>query len=118
MHFRLDYYDRIEDDQRRKNDPRTPMHLDNSFGERLGRQFVKNVVMVDSKPKGRVFIDSPNFKETQPKWHDVQDAKRASIGSHAPSSNGCVVNNMTTSSILFIEETELKQLCNHLSEGL
>jgi hypothetical protein len=88
---------------------------------RLGRQFVKNVVMVDSKPKGRVFIDCPNFKETQRKWHDVQDAKRASIGSHAPSSNSGVVmsgNNMSTSSILFIEETELKQLCNHPSKDL
>jgi hypothetical protein len=88
---------------------------------RIGRQFVKNVVTVDSKPKGRVFIDRPNFKETQRKWHDVQDAKRASIGSHAPSSSGGVVmsgNNMSTSSILFIEETELKQLCNHPSKDL
>jgi hypothetical protein len=88
---------------------------------RLGRQSVKNVVTVDSKPKGRVILDRPNFKETQRKWHDVQDAKRASIGSHPPSSNDCdvrSVNNMSTFSILFIEETELKQLCNHLSEDL
>jgi hypothetical protein len=85
---------------------------------RLGKQFLKNVVTVDSKPKGRVFLDRPNFKETQRKWHDVQDAKRASIGSHAPSSSGSSGNSMSTSSILFIEETELKQLCNHSSEDL
>jgi hypothetical protein len=88
---------------------------------RLGRQFVENVVTVDSNPTGRVFLDCPNFKETQRKWHDVQDAKRASTGSHAPSSIGGVVvsgNNMSTSSILFIEETELKQLCNHSSKDL